>query len=283
MKTLKLLAPIASLVIAGCSSTSEPTVFEKFETNQSDSYARTMMGSAGSNKFIDSEKGENNTREVAGKTAMNVAQLATLDLVGFLTNSALNSQIENEPLSEKTHIFIRVKANSIDEAKSEAVQYLESLIGDSSFTVKDKKEKPTFTEYQLDGAPCETLPYNCRLGLNNPVIQSQFKVSSEYIVSFNGLSGTFASYLGNYADNSYFSYIPVKQGLYFQTYTPKPFVLHNKKAYFFEHEFTSEKGIDINEINFFAADDLDKDGDKKYYKVDTKNLQFTQIKPNTKL
>ena len=44
-----------------------------------------------------------------------------------------------------------------------------------------------------------------------------------------------------------------------------------------------KKVIDINEINFFAADDLDKDGDKKYYKVDTKNLQFTQIKPNTKL
>ena len=141
MKTLKLLAPIASLVIAGCSSTSSPTVFEKFETNQSDSYARTMMRSAGSNKFIDSEKGQNNTREVAGKTAMNMAQLATLDLVGFLTNSALNSQIENEPLSEKTHIFIRVKANSIDEAKSEAVQYLERLIGDSRFIVKDKKEK----------------------------------------------------------------------------------------------------------------------------------------------
>ena len=105
-----------------------------------------MMRSAGSNKFIDSEKGENNTREVAGKTAMNVAQLATLDLVGFLTNAALNSQIENEPLSEKTHIFIRVKANSIDEAKSEAVQYLESLIGDSSFTVKDKKEWFAFTK-----------------------------------------------------------------------------------------------------------------------------------------
>lgn len=249
MKTLKLLAAIVSLGIAGCTLTSEPTVFDKFETNQGDSYARTMMRRAGSNKFIDSEKGENNTREVAGTTAMNVAQLATLDLVGFLTNSALNSQIENEPLSKESHIFVSVNSADETEAQNLANIYMMNLIKESGFEIKDKSLKPAYVIYFLSGEACQSLPNNdCQIGLNNPKVRSVDLEKQTSVVAFTGISTSKIVYLSQYADENFFAYNPVKQGLYYQSYTPKPFVIHNQKAYYFLKGQSFEEGVSLSDI-----------------------------------
>lgn len=303
MKNSKIaLAALTVLVlVTGCASTAptddKPIANESFQFNDNSSFAKNMMYLAGSNKFVDSKNGIENTRTVTGGTASTILSLARFDLFGAATNSLTNSAIENEPLSRGTSFFITLPINSLkltpteqEEVRTRGLIRFKELLTKSGVVLKGVfSNKKNYQEVYVSNNYCENRVSDylvnskgCQMFLEKGKIlrittsNNQYFAVVKYRTRFSNILFNAPKYLN---DNEYM-YISAKNGRKIVSLMPASIVINKNKVHYFKRGAKESDGKDIRDItmNWYVDSSLAKGGKDLFFKVDMDTLKFIPMK-----
>ncbi|GEK11368.1 hypothetical protein [Pseudoalteromonas peptidolytica] len=307
-------ASVLAITLSACSSTKEPIVFEDFTANSSDSFAKTTMRLAGSNKFMDSADGDAGTREVPGSSVMALGQLLMLDFAGAASTAINDSIIENEPLAKSAQFIVKV--DNVDES---ALANPEGIIARASkkldeITAKKgleiESEKTTNTQRIINFKnknQCKNLLLvlsTCGQYLGLGRVSSYDQESKSAYVTFEAY-GKFVSLhlMSDYMGDDVYLYHPRKLNSgnwdYSRAmYAGSHIVIHKGKVHKFITGQKFDDGMDISELRYVFFENWKKDDkseyNEKYYKnpkdkgkylydYHLKDMSFSELPLDTKL
>lgn len=281
-----------TLTMTACSSTNEPMIYKDFQPNKHDSFAKTTMRLAGSNKFVDSESGDDVTRNVTGSTAMKVGQLLMLDFVGAAQSAISQNMIEDEPLSKDTHFIVKV--NNVDTSQvqtpelviSKAVSKLKNLAAIAGFTVLEQKKISKWTTIYLDDiSNCNNLKQvrdKCGITYTKEHIASYNSAEREAYVVFQTSSRILGAHLlSTYSKEDIMMFHPqhMQAGTSARAWGAnigQAAVFANGKVNGFIKGATVNSALPISDLKYYYM--RTKDGEKKIYQVNISDMSFTQTR-----
>lgn len=291
------LASVMALTLSACSSTKEPLVYDNFQANNTDSFAKTIMRLAGSNKFVDSSDGIEATRQVAGASAMQLGQLLMLDFAGAATSAINESALENEPLAKQAQFIVKVKNVSLSDLKNanqiveRASKKIDQLASENQLMIAD--EKSTSIQRQItykSNAYCENAnvaSISCAQYLGHGYIGSYDKLKSEAYVVFETRNTIISLFMMNgYRGDDVYLYHPRKiSGGTFSSsygyYAGSPIVIHQGKVYHFISNEKAGDGLDLDDLRYiFYRKNDDK---KQLFDFNSKDMSFSELPLDAKL
>lgn len=308
------LASVMALTLSACSSTKEPVIYDNFQSNENDSFAKTTMRLAGSNKFMDSADGDAGTRKVPGSSAMAIGQLLMLDFAGVASTAINDSIIENEPLANSAQFIVKV--DNVDQSTIEnpkgiiarASQKLDEIAFMKGLEIES--EKTTNTQRIItykNKNQCENLTLvinRCGQYLGLGRVSSYDQESKSAYVIFEA-NGNFVSlyFMGDYMGDDVYLYHPRKLGsgnwdYSWGIYAGSHLVIHKGKVHKFITGQNFDDGVDISELRYVFFEEWEKENkseyNEKYYKnpkdkgkylydYHLKDMSFTELPLDTKL
>ncbi|KZY41795.1 hypothetical protein CWC25_21035 [Pseudoalteromonas sp. S4389] len=308
------LASVMALTLSACSSTKEPIVFDSFQANENDSFAKTTMRLAGSNKFMDSADGKSGTRKVPGSSVMALGQLLMLDFTGAASTAINDSIIEDEPLAKNVQFIVKV-----ENVSQSALANPESIIARASKKLDEiaakkgleiESERTTSTQRIINYKnknQCENLILvvnNCGQYIGLGRVSSYDQESKSAYVIFEA-NGNFVSLhlMSDYMGDDVYLYHPRKLGsgnwdYSWAMYAGSHIVIHKGKIHKFITGQNFEDGVDISELRYVFFEEWEKENkseyNEKYYKnpkdkgkylydYHLKDMSFTELPLDTKL
>lgn len=291
------LASVMALTLSACSSTKEPVIYDNFQSNENDSFAKTTMRLAGSNKFVDSSDGIEATRQVAGASAMQLGQLLMLDFAGAASSTINEAAIENEPLAKRAHFIVKVKNISLsdienaDDVVNLASKKLDQIALDNGLEIAS--EKNTSIQRIINfksNEHCENAALaslSCSQYLGHGYIGSYDKKLGEAYIIFETRSSTISLFMMNgYRGDDVYLYHPRKiSGGTFSSsygyYAGSPIVIHQGKVYHFISNEKAGDGSDLDDLRYiFYRKNDDK---KQLFDFNSKDMSFSELPLDAKL
>lgn len=308
------LASVMALTLSACSSTKEPIVFNNFQANENDSFAKTTMRLAGSNKFMDSADGKSGTRKVPGSSVMAFGQLLMLDFTGAASTAINDSIIENEPLAKSAQFIVKVE--NVDQSVlanpegiiARASKKLDEIAAKKGLEIESERTTNTqrIINYKNKNQ-CENLLLvlsTCGQYLGLGRVSSYDQESKSAYVTFEA-SGKFVSLhlMSGYMGDDVYLYHPRKLSSgnwdYSRSvYAGSHIVIHKGKVHKFITGQTFDDGVDISELRYVFYENWKKDDKNEYnekyhknpkdkgkylYDYHLKDMSFTELPLDTKL
>ncbi|MCO7208677.1 MULTISPECIES: hypothetical protein [Pseudoalteromonas] len=281
------LASVVALTLSACSSTKEPIVFDSFQANENDSFAKTTMRLAGSNKFMDSADGKSGTRKVPGSSVMALGQLLMLDFTGAASTAINDSIIENEPLAKNAQFIVKV--DNVDQSVlanpegiiARASKKLDEIAAKKGLEIESERTTniQRIINYKNKNQ-CENLLLvlsTCGQYLGLGRVSSYDQENKSAYVTFETKGTTVSLHLmSGYMGDDVYLYHPRKLGsgnwdYSWAMYAGSHIVIHKGKIHKFITGQQVDDGVDISELRYLFIENWKKNDKSEYNEKYHKN------------
>lgn len=285
------------LLVTGCATTGakddNPIVSNNFEFNDNSSFAKNVMYLAGSNKFVDSKDGANETRKVTGGSAGTILSLARLDFFGAASNSLTNSLIENEPLAKGVSLFLTIPIESAtpeaqESARIKAVLRYKELLALSGVVLNEMfNERKSFQQFYADDNYCGfkdiplTFTHRCQYFLEKGKVLriSTINGGKMAVIKFKMPFTTVLLNMPKHLTKDEYIYLPKQLGKKIVMVTSNSAVIHNNKVHSFKTGATEHDGAPLSDLDMWwiVRPSVVKSGKELQFKVDMDTLKLVPI------
>lgn len=300
MKKLLILSLVAGLSgLTGCASSGpqndNPIVTTNFQLKENASFARNAMFLAGSSKFVDSEKGGDNTRKVAGSSLKMALNIFTLNFSAAIQDSMMDSLIENEPLARRPLLLMVVPTEKLELSIAEQVALKEKALTKYKSLLSKIGFKPEaqVREYRQqivmsgNSPSCDFVNQyatidNCNLHYSKGKILrvASYNGRKIAVIGFNVGGAMKTAPLAKVMDANDYLYIPSKSSGRINYGMPAPVVIHDNKVHRFVRGADESQGLPLNtlDMTYRVDDSISHSGNDEFFKMNMETMLLEPIK-----